>query len=177
MDFYLGEIRLMSFPAAPKGWAYCQGQLLPVLQNQALFSLLGTTYGGDGKNTFGLPDLRGRVIVGIGAGPGLSPINWGEQGGQEGVPLAVSQIPPHTHTFSGTLGTGDAAGDTSPNGNFPAKGPAPLFSPSTPGSPLNPGTLKGQLGNAGASQPHENRQPTLVMNYAIALVGLFPSRS
>ncbi|RZL14927.1 MAG: phage tail protein, partial [Hymenobacter sp.] len=166
MDFYLGELRLMSFPFAPKGWMYCQGQLLPVLQNQALFTLLGTTYGGDGKNTFGLPDLRGRTIVGIGAGPGLSPISWGQQGGQEGVALTVNQIPPHSHTYSGTIGTGDLASDTSPNGNFPAKGTAPLFSSSSPIAPMNTATLPGRLSDAGSSQPHENRQPTLVLNYA-----------
>ena len=176
MDFYLGELRLMSFPFAPKGWMYCQGQLLPILQNQALFTLLGTTYGGDGKNTFGLPDLRGRTIVGIGAGPGLSPINWGQQGGQEVVSLTVNQIPPHSHTYTGTIGTGGFASDASPNGNFPAKGTAPLFSSSTPTASMNAATLPGRLSDAGSSQPHENRQPTLVLNYAIAITGLFPSR-
>jgi microcystin-dependent protein len=177
MDFYLGEIRLMGFAFAPKGWMYCQGQLLPVLQNQALFSLLGTTYGGDGRTTFALPDLRGRAIMGVGAGAGLSPVSWGQQGGQEFVPLLTSQLPSHSHTFSGTIKTGAVAELNAPNGGVPAKGTALQFSPNTPTVPMNAGMVSGNLDNAGGGQPHDNRQPTLVMNYAIAITGLYPSRS
>jgi microcystin-dependent protein len=177
MDFYLGEIRLMSFAFAPKGWLYCQGQLLSVIQNQALFSLLGTTYGGDGRSTFGLPDLRGRAIVGVGPGAGLSPISWGQQGGQESVALLPSQLPPHSHTLSGTIKTGAVPELNAPNGGVPAKSTALQFAPNTPTAPMNAGVLGGNLENAGNSQPHDNRQPTLVMNYAIAITGIFPSRS
>lgn len=120
--------------------------------------------------------LRGRALVGIGTGPGLSPISWGQQGGKESVALQAAQIPPHTHMFSGTVKTGAGAELPSPNGVFPAVGPATQFSSGTPTTPMNPSTLSGQLGNTGGSQPHENRQPTLVMNYAIAVTGLFPPR-
>jgi microcystin-dependent protein len=108
MDPFIGEIRLMGFPFPPKGWQFCQGQLLPINQNQALFSLLGTTYGGNGTTTFGLPDLRGRVVLGVGSGPGLSPYIWGQQGGTEAVALTPAQMPPHGHTFTGTI---QAAGE------------------------------------------------------------------
>ena len=175
MDAFLGEIRLMSFPFAPKGWAYCQGQLLSVVQNPALFSLLGTIYGGDGKNTFGLPDLRGRVIIGVGTGPGLSSYPIGQQGGQEGVALSLNESPAHGHSFSGTIQTGGGAEFNSPANNFPAEGTVTQFTLGTPSVPLALGTLVGQLSQVGG-QAHENRQPTLVLNYAIATQGYFPSR-
>ena len=176
MDFYLGEIRLMGFSFAPNGWMYCQGQLLPVLQNQALFSLLGATYGGDGRTTFALPDLRGRAIVGVGQGNGLSPIAWGQKGGQEMVGLTTAQIPGHSHTFSGTIKTGDTPLLAAPNGGVRVKSTALQFSTSTPTTPMNAGMLGGNLGDGGGGQPHDNRQPTIVMNYAIAITGIFPSR-
>jgi microcystin-dependent protein len=175
MDAFLGEIRLMGFPFAPKGWAYCQGQLLSVPQNAALFSLLGTTYGGDGRTTFGLPDLRGRVIIGAGTGPGLSSHSIGQQGGQESVTLTLDQAPAHGHSFSGTIQTGGGAEFNSPANNFPAEGSATQFASGTPTVPLALGTLVGQLSPVGG-QAHENRQPTLVLNYAIATQGYFPSR-
>ena len=174
---YIGEIRLMSFPFAPKGWAYCQGQLLPVAQNQALFSLLGTTYGGNGQTTFGLPDLRGRVLVGTGAGPGLSPYTQGQVGGTETVGLTPAQLPAHTHTsFTGTVATADAAELNSPNGAFPAPGSKAQFAAGTPNASLGASSLPPTTEAAGNGQPHENRQPSLVLNYAIALVGIYPSR-
>ena len=175
MDAFLGEIRLMSFPFAPKGWMYCQGQFLPIGANQALFSLLGTTYGGDGRNTFALPDLRGRAVVGTGSGPGLSPYAQGDQGGKEVVVLQPTQIPPHTHAFNGTVKTGGAAELASPSQGFPAQGTATQFTTGTPTMPLNPATLTGTLGPTGNSQPHDNQQPSLVLNYAIATVGTFPT--
>lgn len=177
MDPFLGEIRLMSFQMAPKGWMYCQGQLLNVLQNQALFSLLGTTYGGDGRTTFGLPDLRGRTIVGVGTGNGLSPYVAGQMGGTENVSLQQNQMPAHNHTFSGTIKTGDAAELKQPSGAFPAPGSATPFTAGSPNATLNTSALSGSLSNAGGSQPHENRMPTLVLNYAIAVQGVYPSRS
>jgi microcystin-dependent protein len=176
MDAFLGEIRLMSFPFAPKGWMYCQGQLLSVSQNTALFSLLGTTYGGNGVTTFGLPDLRGRVIVGAGSGVNLSPYVLGQQGGSEMLALAAGQIPAHSHTFTGTVQTGDSPDLKSPAGAVPAPGAATQFSAGTPTVSMNTGTLTGSLANAGGSAPHENRQPLLVLNYAIAVTGIFPSR-
>ncbi|GAA4393142.1 phage tail protein [Hymenobacter koreensis] len=176
MDPFLGEIRLMSFPFAPQGWMYCQGQLLNIMQNQPLFALLGTTYGGDGRTTFALPDLRGRAIVGVGSGPGLSPYVQGQQGGTEMVTLQPTQIPQHSHTFTGTVKTGAAADLKSPSQAFPATGPIAQYSGGTPTAPLNPGTLTGTLANTGGSAPHENRQPLLVLNYAIATTGVFPSR-
>jgi microcystin-dependent protein len=176
MDPFLGEIRLMSFQFAPKGWLYCQGQLLNVNQNQALFSLLGTTYGGNGTTTFALPDLRGRVIVGVGKSPDLSSYAPGQQGGSAGVSLVPSQIPSHSHSFTGTITTGGEAEAASPGQSYPAKGEENQFTNGTPTEPLNAGTLTGALAQAGASQPHENRQPSLVLNYAIAITGTYPSR-
>jgi microcystin-dependent protein len=176
MDAFLGEIRLMSFPFAPKGWLYCQGQLLSVSQNPALYSLLGVTYGGNGQTTFGLPDLRGRVIVGAGSGVNLSPYTMGQLGGSEMLSLTTGQIPAHSHTFAGTVRTGDSPDLKSPAGAFPAPGAATQFSAGTPTMPMNAGTLSGALANTGGSAPHENRQPLLVLNYAIAITGIFPSR-
>lgn len=176
MDPFIGEIRLMSFPFAPKNWAYCQGQLLSIQQYTALFSLLGVTYGGNGVSTFGLPDLRGRAIVGAGSGPGLSPYSPGQAGGTEGVTLAQTQMPKHDHTFSGTIQVGASPDFDLPTGSYPAQGDATQFASGTPNGTLNAGTLSGTLAAAGASQSHENRMPSLTLNYAIALNGYFPSR-
>jgi len=176
MDPFIGEIRLMSFPFAPKGWAYCQGQLLGITQNQALFSLLGTTYGGNGVTTFGLPDLRGRAIVGVGSGPSLSPYSPGQAGGTEGVTLSQSQMPKHDHTFSGAIQAGASPDYDTPTGNYPAQGDATQFASGSPNGTLNAGSLSGTLAATGASQSHENRMPSLTLNYAIALTGYFPSR-
>lgn len=176
MDPFLGEIRLMSFDYAPKGWMYCQGQVLNITQNPPLFSLLGTTYGGNGQTTFALPDLRGRAIVGAGSNPALSSYMPGQQGGVEAVTMSAGQMPPHTHTFTGTVKTSSApARYPGPNLQYPATGTAPQYSNGSPEVPLNEGTLTGDLAMAGG-QPHENRQPLLVLNYAIAIVGIFPSR-
>jgi microcystin-dependent protein len=159
---YLSEIRMMSFNFAPKGWALCNGQLLPINQNQALFSLLGTTYGGDGRTTFGLPNLQGRVPVHRGTG-----FVQGQSGGEQTHTLVVGEEPVHTHTAVGTLTAGDAP---IPTGNYLGAANnmyAPLANPTT----LHPSTI----GNAGAGQPHENMQPYLVLSFCIALQGVFPS--
>jgi microcystin-dependent protein len=179
MDNFLGEIRLMSFPQAPKGWLYCQGQTMPINQNQALFSLLGTAFGGDGVTTFRLPDLRGRVAVGQGKAPSGSVYSMGEVIGSEGVALTVNQIPEHSHSFTGTLKVAGDAETTSAENTFPAatiNDPAiNAYATGTPNVTMG-AALQGTLGPAGGSQPHENRQPFLALNYAIATSGIYPSR-
>lgn len=160
---FLSEIRLMSFVFAPKGWALCNGQLLPINQNQALFSLLGTTFGGDGRLNFGLPDLRGRVPIHVGEGHTL-----GERGGAQAHTLSISELPTHTHVLQiggadGTTGT--PAGSVVPSGTADGYGlPESLVA-------LAPGTVS----NVGGSQAHLNMQPFLTVSYCIALQGIFPS--
>ncbi len=180
VDPYLGEIKLGGWNFAPFGWATCQGQLLPISQNTALFSILGTTYGGNGTSTFQLPDLQGRAIC------GLDPANnvMGESDGTETVTILISEYPSHTHTFSVFNGTGTAAKPT--NVHYLANaGPLQIPSPPPPPAPnlygaasgltaLNPAVLPAY---AGGNQPHENRQPYLAMEYVIALQGIFPSRN
>lgn len=169
MEPFIGTIMLFSFNFAPRGWAACNGQLMPIAQNSALFSLLGTQYGGDGRTTFALPDLRGRVPMGQGQGPGLSNYTIGQAAGEEQVTLSSAQLPPHTH------GVNAAASATSkaPMGNLPAV--------STAGSAYGPtaaGTMAaGMVQSAGNGQPHSNLQPYLVGNWCIALQGVFPSRN
>jgi microcystin-dependent protein len=160
---FLSEIRMMSFVFPPKGWALCDGQLLPINQNQALFSLLGTTFGGNGQTNFGLPDLRARVPIHVGASHTL-----GEQGGAQAHTLSIAQLPTHLHVASGTSTSGNAL---VPNGNLLAKTTNFLYhSPSAPVA-LNPATLA----NVGGSQAHLNQQPFLTISFCIALQGLFPS--
>lgn len=170
-DPFLGTIRLVAFNFAPVGWALCQGQTLPIQENTALFSLLGTYFGGDGVNTFGLPDLRGRVAVSQGQGPGLSNYGQGQPGGAETVTLAGSNAPTHTHTMMA------AATVTTPD-------PGPSAVLGTPAAAVRlygSGAATPLAGNSiapfGSSVPHENRQPYLALNYIIALNGIFPSRS
>jgi len=172
MDAFIGEIRLMSFPFAPKGWAYCQGQTLAINTNQALFSLLGTMYGGDGVTTFRLPDLRGRVITGV--VPGTSP--QGQLGGVEAVTLTQAQMPMHTHNYQGTIKTATTAEYPEASQTFPAKGTTTQFATGTPNASLGSGALPNTTTSFGGSQAHDNRQPLIAMNYAIALTGYFPSR-
>ncbi len=178
---FLSEIKIVAFPFAPKGWALCNGQVLPINQNQALFSLLGTTYGGDGRTTFGLPDLRGRVAMHLGG----SHIQ-GEKGGSEAVTLNQSEMPAHMHflrcdaTTPATSNTGTPAANTCLGQTIgsPAQGsnfPVSLYDINVAGT-FN--TLAPQaLGNAGGSQPHTNMQPYLSLNFVIALQGVFPSRN
>jgi len=163
---FLSEIRIMSFGFPPKGWALCDGQLLPINQNQALFSLLGTTYGGDGRVNFGLPDLRSRVPIHMGSGHTL-----GERGGEQGHTLSISELPTHTHVLQGTSTTGSliiAAGNllgTSASQEY-----------QTPDSNLV-AMAPGSIANVGGSQAHLNMQPFLVLNFSIALQGIFPSQT
>lgn len=177
-DAYLGEIRLLAFPYAPVGWLYCQGQLLPINQNQSLFSLLGTQYGGNGTTTFALPDLRGRVIVGVGTAPGQAPYPQGQAGGAESVALTVPQLPAHSHPFVGTILTARLAEGPNPDASLPASGPVAQFAKGTPNAALGAQALGGTTSASGGNQAHENRQPLMALNYAIAVQGgEFPKRT
>ena len=167
---FLGEIRLLSFTFPPKGWALCNGQLLPINQNQALFAILGTTYGGNGQTTFALPNLQGRVPVAAGQGPGLNNYTLGQTGGEAAHTLALNEYVNHSHGLNGTRIDGNVS---TPNGTLPAVG-TEAYSQAGPDSAMSPSTMA--TSNPG-SQPHENRQPFLTLNYVIALQGIFPSRS
>lgn len=166
---FLGQISIAAFSFAPRTYAFCDGRLLPIAQNQALFSLLGATYGGNGTTTFALPDLRGRVPIHSGQGPGLTNRTLGEFSGSEAVTLLQTQMPAHTHAPQAS-----ASAPTSgvPTGNAWATGGAAAYaaSPNT--------TMAGEaLNNVGGGQPHENRAPLLVVNYCIALFGIYPTRN
>lgn len=162
-DPFLSEIRIMSFSFPPKGWALCNGQLLPINQNQALFSLLGTTFGGNGQTTFALPDLRGRVPIHVGSGHTL-----GESGGEENHTVSIQELPTHTHPVSGSnTATG---GSSSPTNRF-LGGANNLYGSGAPFTTLTPATVT----NTGGGQPHQNLQPHLTLSFCIALQGIFPS--
>jgi microcystin-dependent protein len=169
-DPYLGEIMLFSGNFAPHGWALCNGQLLPIFQWQALFSLLGTTYGGDGVTTFALPDLRDRVPIHFGQGTGLTPHTLGERSGASTHTLTVAEIPVHNHLLRVSSGPATAV---SPAGMFPAENPAG----STQFAATPPDVMMTATGDAGGSQPHENLQPCLGLTFCIALQGVFPSQT
>jgi microcystin-dependent protein len=173
---YIAEIRLFAGNFAPQGWAFCNGQLLPINEFAALFNLIGTTYGGDGQTTFALPDLQSRVPVHVGQGNGLSDYVMGQRGGVENVLLAVSQIPAHTHTLSGaTQGTSVSAVNRLLSTD-PAGAIAPYFKP--PLSNGKPGTMNaGAISAIGGGTPHDNLQPFLVINYIISLFGIYPTQS
>lgn len=159
---FLSEIRVMSFVFAPKGWALCNGQLLPINQNQALFALLGTTFGGDGRVNFALPDLRGRTPIHVGSGHTL-----GERGGEQAHTLSIAELPTHTHVLMGSSSTGDAvaaASDVLATASNVYRAPDNLVV-------LNPGSVT----NVGGSQAHLNMQPFLTLSFCIALQGIFPS--
>ena len=178
MDPFVGEIRLMPYSFAPRGWQLCDGSLLQIRQNTALFSLLGTRYGGDGQNTFAIPDLRGRAAVGMGQGPGLTNYPQGTKAGTEAVTLQLQQMPAHIHSMTGSAtlpaSTGSGAKST-PTGNYFAKEPVEQYGQAANGGNTKP-MLNGTTSAAGGGQPHENRMPFLVMNYCIALQGVFPQR-
>ena len=168
MEPFLGQIQAFGFNFAPRGWAHCNGQLLPISQNEALFSLLGTTYGGDGRTTFGLPDLRSRVPVHQGQGTGLSNRPMGQRSGVEAVTLSAAEMPSHNHSLHGIKKAGQSAG---PEYGVVRDDYAP--SSGTPNVSLGTNTVMPTGGN----QAHYNMQPYLVINYCIALEGLYPSRS
>jgi microcystin-dependent protein len=173
---YLGELRVIAFPFAPKGWALCNGQTLPIAQNQALYSLLGTTYGGDGRVTFSLPNLQSRVPVGWGQGPGLTPYNIGQIGGVETVALQLPQLPAHSHTFTGTFPAATEAEVKGPAGQLPAPGTITEYSAGPKNATMAANSIQGPVGPMGGNAPHDNRQPLVAMYYVIALQGIFPPR-
>ena len=177
---YLGEIEAFPLNFAPKGWAFCAGQLLPINQNQALFALLGTTFGGNGTTTFALPDLRGRIATAFGQGPGLAPYTLGQTGGQESHTLTLNEMPAGGHSHAVAATNNGATGGT--NVPSPAVTLGSGYS-SHKGSPAvnvyssaAPTIAMGSLAPVGG-QPHENRMPFLALNYCIALQGIFPSRN
>lgn len=160
---FLSEIRIMSFGYAPRGWALCNGQLLPINQNQALFSLLGTTFGGNGQTTFALPDSRGRTPIHVGSGHTL-----GEKGGEQAHTLSIAELPTHTHVMNGTSTTGTVNVNA---GNVLGVSQTPIYQ-----SPQNLSTVNaGTVTNVGGSQAHLNMQPFLTLSFCIALQGIFPS--
>jgi microcystin-dependent protein len=174
---YLSEIKILAFGFAPQGWAQCNGQLLPINQNQALFSLLGTTYGGNGQTNFGLPEMRGRTSMHIGGGH-----IQGEKAGTESVTLTVAQLPAHIHFLQGRAEQATLAGGAIPAPTKAlAQGAAAtnpisdvnLYGTGAPNVPMSAASTT----NTGGNQPHENRQPYIVLNHCIALIGVFPSRN
>jgi microcystin-dependent protein len=169
-EAYIGDIKIVAFNFAPRNWALCDGQLLPINQNQSLYSILGTTYGGDGRTTFALPDLRGRVPVHEGQGPGLSPRTLGSGGGSETNSLQIANLPAHSHAVS--IGSAEEGTTEDPNGNFVAGNGTLSFSPTSDGTMALP-----TVSNTGSNQSVNNMQPYRTVNYIICLQGLFPSRN
>lgn len=171
-DPFVAEIRIFPFNFAPRGWAFCDGQLLPLSQNTALFSLLGTTYGGNGKSNFALPDLQGRAAMAPGQGPGLSLRDLGESGGSETVTLLESEIPTHTHGLRGNNFLGDSP---QPGGNTPARYVNNAYHTDTASNLAD--MAPEALAPAGGGAPHNNLMPYLTMHFCIALQGVFPPRT
>ena len=188
LDPFVGQILFFPFNFPPKGYAFCAGQLLPLSQNTALFSLLGTTYGGDGKTNFALPNLQGKVPLGFGQGPGLTDYYQGQVGGSETIALTTAQLPAHSHAVSANLATvackNGPGNQQTPEANVPATesaGVTATYSTAAPDDVMRAGNIA-LSGTATATantggQPHENRQPFLTINYCIALQGVFPPRT
>ena len=169
---FIAEIRIFAGNFAPRGWAFCNGQLLPIAQNTALFSLIGTTYGGDGRTTTALPDLQGRVPMHPGRGPGLTSRRLGQSGGVETVPITEAQMPAHTHALKASSSPAEA---TSPDGKNLARSVGASVYQTTGVAPVPMATEA--LPPTGGSQAHNNLHPYLTLNFIIALTGLYPSRS
>ncbi len=177
---FVAEIRMFGFNFAPKGWAFCAGQLMPISQNTALFSLVGTFYGGDGKSTFALPNLQGNAPLGQGQGAGLSARFIGEEGGEQFLTLIQTEMPSHSHTVNADTGLATSADPTSNiymKGNFDDgnghTGGVQLYNNTGPNVAMGPASI----GVAGGSLPHNNMMPYLALNFCIALQGIFPARS
>lgn len=168
---FIGEVRIWAGNFAPRSWAFCNGQVLPISQNTALFSLLGTTYGGDGRSTFALPDLQGRAPMQPGTGPGLTSRQLGEKGGVETVTLTTAQLPAHNHNWAAQSRRGDLA---DPAGRSLARASSGNAY-HAPGNPVQ--MASNAIGEAGGSSPHNNMQPYLALSFIIALQGIYPSRS
>ncbi|MBD2843602.1 phage tail protein [Paenibacillus sp. IB182496] len=168
---YIGEIRLFGGNFAPVGWMFCEGQLLPISQYDALFVLIGTTYGGDGQTTFALPDYRGRIPLGQGTSPSTgTTYAMGQHGGSEDVTLTANQLPSHTHSVNASTSAGEI---TSPANAFWSKSPLEQYSSETPLEQMNPQALS----NSGGNQSHPNMMPTLTLSYIISLYGIYPSQT
>jgi microcystin-dependent protein len=170
-DMFVGEIRIFGFNFPPVGWAFCNGQLVAISQNTALFSLLGTFYGGDGRSNFALPNMQGKAPLNMGNGAGLTQRVIGETGGEGSVTLLTSELPTHTHTANGNSGMGDQYG---PPGNFWATDAGGNFEY---GPTANATMAAGAVQSIGGGQPHNNLQQYLVLNFCIAMQGIFPSRA
>ena len=171
-DPFIGNVILFGGTFAPVGWAFCDGSLVSISENDALFSLIGTTYGGDGQASFALPDLRGRIAVSQGQGPGLGTYVIGQQAGTEAVTLLPSQIPPHSHMV---LSNSAAAATNVPNANFLAA--QSTLSEYIPGTAANSVMNPAAIANSTGGQPHSNMMPSLALNYIIALQGIYPQQS
>ena len=169
-ESFVGEIRMFAGNFAPRGFAFCDGQLLAVSTNDALFSLLGTTYGGDGRTTFGLPDMRGRIPIHTGSGPGQPVYREGQKGGTENVTLTVAQMPSHTHAWQAVNAAASAA---DPSGAYLAQTQADIYNEEDPERTFAPTAVSAKGGN----QPHTNLMPTLCIHFIIALFGIYPSRT
>ncbi|WP_131539333.1 phage tail protein [Pedobacter nototheniae] len=180
-EAFVAEISIVAFNFAPRGWATCDGQLLPLSQNTALFSLLGTTYGGDGRTTFGLPNMQGLAPMGPGQGQGLSLHDLGETGGEANTSLQLNQLPSHTHNVVPVLKTGGTATSVNPDNAMPAVAlnNELIYSTTAGAGTMKPMDITTQNTNPfnGGGQPHNNMQPYLTLNFIIALQGIFPSRS
>lgn len=174
---FLAEVRIFPFNFAPKGWAFCDGQVLPLSQNTALFSLLGTIYGGDGKSNFALPNLQGNAPMHPGQGPGLSLHDLGETGGSDTVTLLLSEIPAHTHAINCIDGARVAGQSGVPSNAVPVKTGGTPANPYTSGATANLTMAANMVAQAGGNQPHNNLMPYLTLNFCIALQGVYPSRS
>lgn len=175
--FFIAHVCLFGGNFAPRGWAFCWGQQMSIAQYTALFSLVGTTYGGNGQTTFGLPDFRGRIPVGHGQGPGLAPVDIGEMGGWNSVTLLSQNMPQHSHVPTAAVGVNSATGNTTnPAGAVISGGPANTYAPAAHVS----GNLAGVVATvnpAGGNQPFSNEMPSLGMNFVIALEGIYPARN
>ncbi len=171
---YLGSIIPMAFNFAPVGWSMCQGQLMSIAQNTALYSLLGNTYGGDGQTTFGLPDLRGRVIVGQGQGPGLSSYDWGQVGGTESATMRVTNLPAHNHAILVNANQIEQESNDPQNRYFGGGAPGNVYTATAPDIQMNP--LGATTAATGGSQPFSIVDPYVTLTYCIATEGIFPSR-
>lgn len=168
---FIGEIKMFAGNFAPRNWAFCDGQLLAVSQNDALFSLFGTIYGGDGRTTFGLPDMRGRIPIHIGSGPGLSARNIGSKGGREMVTMSANQVATHNHAFQAST---DFAGDTSPSGNTLAASTGASLYGDASGTAV---TMNSAVIENTGGRSHDNVMPFMCIHFIVALFGIYPSRS